>query len=242
MRKLLALGLLLVLSAVLAAPVAPPNGTAGLYYRTIGGDFQFACSAFKVELASHQRVYGHDPLITSAHCLRQFSESKQLDMAAWVYESLYATFNDGRVFIQVLPSLQGNRLLGYDFGVLRPHVNEGDSWKRVYDSVPTYRMSTRTSVDFDEEVFNWAYPAGLDMAYVRGRVTNPDVTRPILDAGRSLNWVGYFAVDMMCTGGCSGSPVFDRNGEVIGIVTGSISNGRSYRQMYVLPVWKFYRP
>lgn len=96
----------------------------------------------------------------------------------------------------------------YDIAIVRPAKE-----KRFTSA----NLECRTP-DVGEDVSAYGNPAGLENVEMRGRVSG--------EVRKVGHWLETYLVDMTVIGGMSGGPVYDADGDVVGITVGTLGFGR----------------
>ncbi len=225
MRKSILMLALALMGSTLAKPFVQPDGVGALYFRDEGGSMLTLCTVSKVSSERFQtKLNRSDALLTASHCT--------IDLPYNSPSFTFASFDDGLSFIRLKQVVRGDLAIGYDFALWLPADEKGYV---PYNAIKSYKISDRKLLDFGEDIDSWGQPSGLGLTYTKGIVAQPVVDRPIIDQAQAIDWVGMISADLHCTGGCSGSSVFDNKGEVIGILVGSLFDGTGFKHTYLVP-------
>jgi serine protease Do len=97
---------------------------------------------------------------------------------------------------------------------------------RVPDTAAVAKLGDSDVVETGDDIFIVGAPFGLSNTLTAGRISarRPDETR-----GGILSTNEFLQTDAIINPGNSGSPVFNQAGEVVGIVSGVISDGKEFQ-------------
>lgn len=232
MRTLTSLAALGCLTLALSSAQArvQPGGVGGLYIKDDSGNMVFVCTTSKVQSDRFdEKLKRKDALLSASHCV--------LDLPSNALNFYYASFDDGLSFIRLRPILRGDLAQGYDFSLWAPLEDQNVARSNtLYNGLRSYTLSSRKTLEFGEEIDSLGAPAGLGLSYTKGFVAQPVVDRLILDRASDINWIGMMSANLPCTGGCSGSSIFDSKGEVVGVLIGSLFDQTGFKHTYIVPI------
>ena len=212
-----------------ARPFTTPSGVGTLYFKDESGNMVTVCTISKVSSDKLTAKLGRpEALLSASHCV--------LDVPTNALTFFYASFDDGMSFLRLKPALRGDLSQGYDFSLWEPLEDKNVARSSLaFNSLKSYPLSNRKELEFGEEIDSWGMPAGLGLTYTKGIVAQPFVDRPIFDKS-DINWIGLISADLNCTGGCSGSSIFDSKGDVVAILVGSLFDGTGFKHTYLVPI------
>ena len=224
----LVLGLSLAASAS-ARPFTTSSGVGTLYFKDESGNMVTVCTISKVSSEKLTPKLGKaEALLSASHCV--------LDVPPNALTFFYASFDDGLSFFRLKPVIRGDLSQGYDFSLWQPLDDKNVAKSTLaFNAIKSYPLSSRKELEFGEEIDSWGMPAGLGLTYTKGIVAQPNVDRPII-AQPDINWIGLISADLNCTGGCSGSSVFDSKGDVVAVLVGSLFDGTGFKHTYLVPI------
>jgi S1-C subfamily serine protease len=210
MRKLLALGLLLLVTIALAQP--PQVGS--LYTRDMSGSLQMTCTASIVS-GTDLGLDFDAAILTAAHCIDRGIEFDDVTKEYRSTADYLVTFDEREYFSARLYRV-GWQTKGYDLAILYFPANSPD--------IEPIRIGDWSEVAPGTAITNFANPMGLGLQRFVGYVTMLSLDRPVANA--SLNWRGNSVAMLPSAGGSSGSLILNEDGEVIGVLIGAISAQR----------------
>lgn len=211
MKKLVLFAFALFVLALGGAALAVdrPDGIGSLYSRTMSGDLQFTCTASVVDGARFGFEGG--VILTAAHCVDGAVKHDAVTDEWRVTGDFMVTFNE-QDFYGVRLARMGFAKNGYDLAVLE--------FGGRAPTVTALPVGAWSSVRVGDNITNWGNPMGIGMQFFRGMVSMLSLERPVETT--QLAWRGYAVGVIAVAGGSSGSLILNDDGEVIGVLVGTI--------------------
>jgi len=128
-------------------------------------------------------------------------------------KDLFVTFMDGKSYIA--------KIIGQDpYSDLA--VIKLDNSAISKEVLKPLTLANSSNIEVGQQIFTIGNPLGLSGSMTQGIVSQLD--RPIIQSGIAFPLPGFIQIDITINNGNSGGPLFDLDGQVIGITTASATD------------------